>query len=58
MLEGFVDRVIFLGHRSGVGKGPALVGNDSGGGAGSDDYGGTRVDRWHEKGDEEGVLEN
>ena len=44
-------------QRGGVGKLPEFVGDDGGGGAGSDDCGGARVDRWDENGGGEGVVD-
>ena len=57
-LEGFVVGVILFEKRGGVGKGPAFVGDDGGGGSGSDDCDGARVDRWDENGGGEGVVDS
>ena len=43
-LEGFFGGVVLFEQRSGVVEGPAFVGDDDGGGSGSDDCGGARVD--------------
>ena len=50
MLEGFVVGVVLFEQHGGVGKGLVFVGNASGGGVGSDDCGGARVDRWDKNG--------
>ena len=44
LLEGFVGGVVLFENSGAVGKGPLFVGDDDGGGAGSDDCGGARVD--------------
>ena len=41
-----------------VGEEPEFVGNDSGGGASSDDCGGAKVDRWDENGGGKGVVDS
>ena len=56
LLEVFLVGVVLFEQRSGLGKGPAFNGNDGDGGAGSDDCGGSRVDRWDENGGGEGIV--
>ena len=58
LLEGFVGGVVLFEHFSGVGEGTAFVDDDSSGGAGSDDCGGARVDRWDKNGGGEGVVDS
>ena len=57
LFEGFVGGVVLFEQRDVIGEGPAFVGNDGGGGAGSDDCGGARVDQWDENGGREGVVD-
>ena len=56
--EGFFGGVLFFEQCGGVSEGPAFSGDDSGGGAGSDDCGGARVDRRDESGGGEGVVDS
>ena len=51
-------RDLLFEQSGGVGKGPAFIGNGSSGGAGRDDCGGARVDRWDESSGGEGVLDS
>ena len=58
MLEGLVGGFVFFEQCSGVSEGLASVGDDSGGGAGSDDCGGARVDQRDEIGGVEGAVDS
>ena len=58
LLDGFVIGVVLFEQRGGVGERLAFVVDDDGGGAGSDNCGGARVDRWDENGGGEGVLDS
>ena len=44
LLEGFVDGVVLFEQFGSVSEGLAFSGDDGGGGAGSDDCGGARID--------------
>ena len=58
LLEGLFSGVVFFEQCGNVSKGPAFVGDDGGGGSGSDDCDGSRVDRWDENGGGEGVVDS
>ena len=56
MLEGFFGGVVLFEQCGGISEGPAFAGDDSGGGSGSDECGGARVDLRDKSGGAEGVV--
>ena len=58
MLEGLIGGVVLFEQCSGVSEVPVFVGDDGGGGAGSDDCGGARVDQRDKSGGGEVIVDN
>ena len=58
MLEGFVGGVLLFEQRDDISEGPAFLGNDGVGGAGSDDCSGARVDWRDESGGGESIVDS
>ena len=58
LLEGLFSGVVFFEQCGNVSKGPAFVGDDGSGAAGSDYCGAARVDQRDKSGGREGVVDS